>query len=691
MQELSPTKATASSDDEERDSPPGSGEYPNEAQRPQALPIEAIIRESGENDYSASPLQNSQDDIGIQLLCNAAALQGLDVRYHRRLIFEVFNEERSVVFRQNSPANSAVYTYCARQKDIAKKLMASHGVPVPCGSVFSDYDSALHFFQQLGMTATVKPADGSSGYGVTSGVTTEEQFSDAWAFAQEESPNVIVEQNISGKDIRVIVIAGEAQAAYVREPAHVVGDGKLTIRELVDNKNLLRKKNPSLRLDLIKRFDLLERNGRSLEDIPAAGEKVVLTSVANASAGGETVQVFDYLPQELKDIAEKAAKCFPGLVQVGVDLIQVSPESWRPGSPQAYVIEVNSNPGICDAVLPSYGPSIDIPGKLISHVFSEQGARLAASHPEVAIVLAESYPYQDYDQILGEGETRQMALIQQAAYRLNINVEPLTNNVYWLVGERDRCLFRSGMPEGVCMVTRKVTRNRDWMEAILPGNPLYPVKDVRTLNRFRLLVIGSKIVSALLIRQSGSVREMTRIEVGDLLHPSVLPIVDQTLTALFDPPVVGIDLYANDISSDMDHQPWRVLDAMSNPNLAWHHFPDQGLGRDVAAELVRATIPCSLDAPIPRVCEKFIVRGDVQQVGFRRWLKLKALQHGVSGWARNRQEGEERILETVVEGSRTAIAYLYTLCQQGPETASVQSIERSQQPCTGKTQFSIIG
>ena len=41
------------------------------------------------------------------------------------------------------------------------------------------------------------------------------------------------------------------------------------------------------------------------------------------------------------------------------------------------------------------------------------------------------------------------------------------------------------------------------------------------------------------------------------------------------------------------------------------------------------------------------IRGRVQRVGFRAYVKYKADQHGVSGWVRNRNDGS---VEAVVHG-----------------------------------------
>ncbi|MFV8782078.1 acylphosphatase [Microbulbifer sp. SA54] len=658
------------------------------------LPVDAIIQSSGGNDYSDSPFLKRREDIGTMLVCSAAADKKLEVKYHRGLIYEVSDGGRRVVFRQNSPQNSAVYTYCARQKHIAKAILARHGVPVPSGEIFEDYAAALGYFRASNHTVTVKPCDGSSGHGVTSGVTSEREFETAWQCATQESRKIIVEQNIVGQDVRVIVIGGQAEAAYVREPAHVIGDGKHSIRELVDDKNRQRVKNPGMRYDMLKRFDLLERDGISLSYVPKAGEKIQLTSVANASAGGETVQILDHLDRDALEIAERAARCFPGLVQVGVDLMYLG-KALEDGEPPAYVIEVNSNPGICDAVFPCYGRPVDVPGKLLSHVFSQQPH---VQRAPFSLALAPLYGYQHYPKALYRGVQRQVDLIQQAAFGLGLRVETISESVFSLHSETRRCMFHGGMPEGIPMVSRKITRNREWMAEVLPAcsqlsapamvsraSPQSAASPAARLKHYRLLVVGGRLIAALEIESQGD--GTSRKDVSDLVHESVLPILQATLEAIFDPCLAGVDLLAENISTDMQQQLWRVDDAVCNPILGLHHFPDQGPGRDVSRALVQALFPELPVPPVARVCERLLISGQVQGVGFRRWLKLMAIRHSVSGWVRNRPDGQ---VEAIIEGTPSALRALTTLCSRGSTGARVDAVLKASSVAVGRTDFTIL-
>jgi len=70
--------------------------------------------------------------------------------------------------------------------------------------------------------------------------------------------------------------------------------------------------------------------------------------------------------------------------------------------------------------------------------------------------------------------------------------------------------------------------------------------------------------------------------------------------------------------------------------------------------------------------KRVIVRGAVQGVGYRMWMKRQAERLGVSGWVRNRGDGS---VEALVAGDTAAVEELLRLCRRGPALAQVASIE----------------
>jgi acylphosphatase len=77
---------------------------------------------------------------------------------------------------------------------------------------------------------------------------------------------------------------------------------------------------------------------------------------------------------------------------------------------------------------------------------------------------------------------------------------------------------------------------------------------------------------------------------------------------------------------------------------------------------------------------RVVVRGRVQGVGFRYSTVEQARQLGVTGWVRNRADGT---VELVAQGTTAALDALAAWCEQGPRTARVSAVERTDEPAEG--------
>ncbi len=65
------------------------------------------------------------------------------------------------------------------------------------------------------------------------------------------------------------------------------------------------------------------------------------------------------------------------------------------------------------------------------------------------------------------------------------------------------------------------------------------------------------------------------------------------------------------------------------------------------------------------------IRGKVQGVWYRSWTVEQAVQRGLSGWVRNRQDGS---VEALFAGEPAAIEEMIAVCRKGPRLARVDSI-----------------
>lgn len=71
------------------------------------------------------------------------------------------------------------------------------------------------------------------------------------------------------------------------------------------------------------------------------------------------------------------------------------------------------------------------------------------------------------------------------------------------------------------------------------------------------------------------------------------------------------------------------------------------------------------------ISRRFIVSGKVQGVFFRASTRKKALDKGLSGYAKNLQSGQ---VEVLVQGDVNSVTQLALWLEEGPQYASVDSV-----------------
>ncbi|MCO5167008.1 MAG: cyanophycin synthetase [Planctomycetes bacterium] len=251
-------------------------------------------------------------------------------------------------------------------KALTKALLRRANVPVPRGVVVSTPEAAREALATLGAPLVVKPVDGHHGKGVTLGVRAPEDMDEAFEAASARGSDVVIEEQVEGRDYRVLVVGGRMVAASLRLPAQVTGDGRRTIAALVDavNADPARGEGHAAALTRIALDEAalrdLRRRGLGPDSVPAAGEVVLVRDTANLSTGGTARDVTDQVHPGVRALCERAARVI-GLDVAGVDLvapdIALSPGALPPGG--CAVIEVNAAPGLRMHHHPSEGEPRD--------------------------------------------------------------------------------------------------------------------------------------------------------------------------------------------------------------------------------------------------------------------------------------------------------------------------------------------
>ena len=263
----------------------------------------------------------------------------------------------------------------AQDKWETKSLLENHGIPVPRGIETSRYKSAKAAIKRIGYPLVVKPSDGNHGRGITVGVNNEEHFEIAYEAALKQSKNgyVIIEQMLAGADFRFLVINGTLVAAAKRIPAHVRGNGKLSIQQLIDkeNENPLRgygHENVLTEIDVDSQTErLIADAGYTLDSVLDKGEILYLKTTANLSTGGTAIDILDSVHPANVHIAERAIKII-GLDIGGVDIVALDVTTPLPENGGG-IVEINAAPGFRMHLQPTEGLARNVAEPVIDMLY----------------------------------------------------------------------------------------------------------------------------------------------------------------------------------------------------------------------------------------------------------------------------------------------------------------------------------
>ena len=265
-------------------------------------------------------------------------------------------------------------------KVVTKKVLAEKGFRVPKGYEVSSIEETLQKFNYIkNKPIVIKPKSTNFWLGITifkNGTSSLENYTKAIEFALKEDKDILIEEFIEGTEYRFFVIEGKTEAVLLRVPANVTGDGKHTIRELVEMKNAnpLRgdaKKTPLKKIELgeIEQLQLSEQ-GLNFESILAENEVAYLRENSNISTGGDSIDMTDEVHESYKKLAVEIAEAMMAKV-CGVDLI--IPNIKDECSKDNYgVIEANFNPMMMMHIYPHAGESRRLSLNVLRMLFPEK-------------------------------------------------------------------------------------------------------------------------------------------------------------------------------------------------------------------------------------------------------------------------------------------------------------------------------
>jgi cyanophycin synthetase len=206
-------------------------------------------------------------------------------------------------------------------------------------------------------------------------IETKSRFEQSARQALQKSKRIIIESHLTGHDYRLLATPKRLIHAVKRIPARVFGDGKATVKQLINKENSNPWRGERFRQELVRiKFDeeskyILHKQRKNINSIPANGEEIILKNCCNQCKGGEVETVLNVHP-EFTQIATAAAKALE-VPLAGVDLMAKDitvPVKQGGGK----IIEVNENPGIQIHQIPTHGQGINVAKIILELLFNKK-------------------------------------------------------------------------------------------------------------------------------------------------------------------------------------------------------------------------------------------------------------------------------------------------------------------------------
>ncbi|MFT4680403.1 MAG: cyanophycin synthetase [Granulosicoccus sp.] len=272
-----------------------------------------------------------------------------------------------------SSQTSSIAVELACDKEDTKHLLEQAEVPVPKGDIIRSERGLEDAIERIGYPVVIKPINGNHGRGITCDIENWEDAVVAFNAAKEVSRSVIVERLIKGDDYRLLVIDHRLVAAACRTAAHVVGDGKSTVQQLIDktNEDPRRGYGHENVLTNISVNDMtqniLEDKGYTVDTVLADKEFLKLKDTGNLSTGGTAEDVTDMVHPFNVFMAERISRII-GLDICGIDIMTTHID--RPLTETGgAVLEVNAAPGFRMHLAPSSGLARNVASHVIDMLY----------------------------------------------------------------------------------------------------------------------------------------------------------------------------------------------------------------------------------------------------------------------------------------------------------------------------------
>jgi len=234
---------------------------------------------------------------------------------------EFIIKKDNIVIKKYSSKNFNSYEshIIAKNKISSNSIFYKNDIPVPIHAIIdSNNKDEYMYYKDIDFPCVLKPIDGMQGKDVNTFIKNIEQFRKILEELLDVYDKVMFENQVYGDNYRIFVFNDQVMDVIKREQPFVIGNGKKTVKDLIEDKNILQKKKklfPTNNLD----WNYIEEQGFKENSILPENKKIFITNTINFHNGANPVRVnINNIPDVNKEMFIKAHKLI-GLDCSGID------------------------------------------------------------------------------------------------------------------------------------------------------------------------------------------------------------------------------------------------------------------------------------------------------------------------------------------------------------------------------------
>lgn len=268
---------------------------------------------------------------------------------------------KELLFAAQNPLCESVRL--AKSKDTTNILWDRSGVPHPKSYFFKNSRQLNEQINQLNLNFPLvyKKSRGKQSIGVHTNI---QSYDEAVNIAKSTKGSFILQEMVFGKEYRLLAYGDNIIGALEMVPPHVVGDGKSSIQDLIEKKNISLDKKIIIHEKLIK---TLTNSKLFLNSVPKLNDHILLQENSCLAEGGSTVDRTNIVHESIRDLAIKAMQAV-NLKLGGIDLIceDISKDA---NSQKVSFLEINNYPSLSIHHEPTIGKHRNVIKIILKDIF----------------------------------------------------------------------------------------------------------------------------------------------------------------------------------------------------------------------------------------------------------------------------------------------------------------------------------